>query len=208
MNQPSTLYLSADYRILYKPHRVHYNEVLTQGEAEWAPVHRLDYETSGALLFSKPELVVETRKLFQIPGSVEKIYLAGASRALKSNKTEIEGFVASRHRSSKKVHFYFADHKPPRGWHSIQDASMDIEPVESDLAGGIFTGKLHQVKLLTGARHQIRAFFAAMEAPLVGDILYGAPEGAPRMELHAWRLSFEHPRSGEKISATATLLGD
>ena len=67
----------------------------------------------------------------------------------------------------------------------------------------------------TGRTHQIRAHFAATGHPLVGDTLYGAPERAraarvllPALErvfLHAARLRFAHPRSGEPVDVRAPL---
>ena len=47
-----------------------------------------------------------------------------------------------------------------------------------------------------GRRHQIRAGFAHLGTPLVGDTLYGGPE-APRIMLHAWSVTIE----GRKIEA-------
>jgi 23S rRNA pseudouridine1911/1915/1917 synthase len=67
----------------------------------------------------------------------------------------------------------------------------------------------------TGRTHQIRAHFAATGHPLVGDTLYGAPQCARaghvqlaplgRVFLHAARLGFAHPRSGEPVEVRAPL---
>jgi len=58
-----------------------------------------------------------------------------------------------------------------------------------------------QCTLETGRTHQIRIHLSESKHPVLGDTLYGSPrlkERAPRLALHAYSLSFEHPRTGEK----------
>jgi 23S rRNA pseudouridine1911/1915/1917 synthase len=65
---------------------------------------------------------------------------------------------------------------------------------------------LVEVNLETGRTHQIRVHFSAFRHPLVGDTMYGADPklaaklGLDRQWLHAVRLSFEHPTSGDTVS--------
>ena len=57
------------------------------------------------------------------------------------------------------------------------------------------------VQIITGRTHQIRIHLSESKHPVLGDTLYGSPrlkERAPRLALHAYSLSFEHPRTGEK----------
>ena len=56
-----------------------------------------------------------------------------------------------------------------------------------------------KVSLLTGRKNQIRAHFAEMGHPLLGDAVYGRGNSAPRLALHAWKLAFEHPRTRERV---------
>ena len=69
---------------------------------------------------------------------------------------------------------------------------------------------LVEVNLETGRTHQIRVHFSAFRHPLVGDTMYGAdPTLATRLKLdrqwlHAMRLSFEHPVSGEHMQFEST----
>jgi 23S rRNA pseudouridine1911/1915/1917 synthase len=64
---------------------------------------------------------------------------------------------------------------------------------------------LLEVRLETGRQHQIRAHLAHAGLPILGDAVYGAPavpgerEVAPRPLLHAWRLGFAHPVTGERV---------
>jgi 23S rRNA pseudouridine1911/1915/1917 synthase len=62
---------------------------------------------------------------------------------------------------------------------------------------------LLRCRIATGRRHQIRVHLAARGWAVLGDMVYGAPlDGFPRLALHAWHLSFDHPRSGERIAVT------
>jgi len=82
---------------------------------------------------------------------------------------------------------------------------------------------LLDVKLETGRTHQIRVHLASIQYPLVGDGVYGGRRRVPagldettrtaiqqfsRQALHAWRLSFEHPETGEEVSYEAPLAAD
>lgn len=80
-----------------------------------------------------------------------------------------------------------------------------------------------RIQLDTGRTHQIRVHFAHLRAPLVGDPLYGgrprlpkSPEPAlreqlqrfPRQALHARRLAFQHPISGQHVTLESPLPAD
>jgi 23S rRNA pseudouridine1911/1915/1917 synthase len=71
------------------------------------------------------------------------------------------------------------------------------------------SASLVEIVLETGRTHQIRVHFSAFRHPLVGDTMYGADPtlaakvGLNRQWLHAMRLSFEHPTTGEPVSFTS-----
>jgi 23S rRNA pseudouridine1911/1915/1917 synthase len=68
---------------------------------------------------------------------------------------------------------------------------------------------LVRCRLITGRTHQIRVHLASKGWPIIGDRVYGA--GDPRIRrqaLHAWRLSFEHPRRAEHLTFVASLPED
>jgi 23S rRNA pseudouridine1911/1915/1917 synthase len=73
---------------------------------------------------------------------------------------------------------------------------------------------LLQVHLETGRTHQIRVHMAALKHPCVGDLTYGADPtlaqrvGLERQWLHAVRLGFEHPESGEQVEYESDYPGD
>ena len=54
--------------------------------------------------------------------------------------------------------------------------------------------------LHTGRTHQIRVHLKHLGHPLLGDEVYGKRGGFPRQMLHAWRLGFTHPRTGERVN--------
>jgi 23S rRNA pseudouridine1911/1915/1917 synthase len=69
---------------------------------------------------------------------------------------------------------------------------------------------LVRVRLETGRTHQIRAHFAAIGHPVVGDSRYGgaARHGLHRQFLHSARLAFRHPESGEEVEFSSDLPAD
>ena len=85
-------------------------------------------------------------------------------------------------------------------------------------AYGAFT--MVEVKIETGRTHQIRVHLQALGHPVVGDFLYGAPHVIRRLDagekplelernfLHAARLEFAHPRTGEEMEFEAQLAGE
>ncbi len=77
---------------------------------------------------------------------------------------------------------------------------LELLPLESYL----------EARLETGRTHQIRAHFAAIGHPLTGDVTYGGARryGLRRQFLHAHRLGFDHPLSGERLSFESELPGD
>jgi 23S rRNA pseudouridine1911/1915/1917 synthase len=59
---------------------------------------------------------------------------------------------------------------------------------------------LVEVELRTGRKHQIRVHMAGLGCPVAGDKMYGATTNpAKRLCLHAWRLYFDHPVTGERV---------
>jgi 23S rRNA pseudouridine1911/1915/1917 synthase len=62
------------------------------------------------------------------------------------------------------------------------------------------------VRLETGRTHQIRVHLQAIELPVVGDPVYGVPDPQLRRQfLHAHRLSFQHPLTGEEVDVESPL---
>lgn len=143
-------------------------------------VHRLDRDTSGVLVFAKtPDAHRRWNGAFE-QRRVQKIYVAVVRGKLESRgvlREPLRAFGSGRVGVDPQG-------KPCETHYRVLAEGRDAQLVEA-----------HP---LTGRRHQIRAHLAHAGAPIDGDPLYGPPPrpigGAPRLMLHAWRLSL----SGEK----------
>jgi 23S rRNA pseudouridine1911/1915/1917 synthase len=173
-------------------------DLLGGGEEAERPgiVHRLDKETSGLLVVARND---ETHSALQAQvqrREVERIYLALASGRLASRTGTIDAPIgrASRQR-----------HRMAVSGAASRQARTHFEVLE------LLTRETYlEARLETGRTHQIRAHFAAIGHPLIGDATYGGDGkyGLRRQFLHAHRLAFDHPRSGERISLRSELPDD
>jgi 23S rRNA pseudouridine1911/1915/1917 synthase len=151
-------------------------------------VQRLDVGTSGLMVVAKSERAYTILKRAFRSRSVEKVYHALVQGHPDPFTGTIEAPVG-RHPG--------ADYKMAvmeRGRHSVTHYST----LEAFVAGTLL-----EIKLETGRTHQIRVHMAAIRHPCVGDLMYGADPvladklGLERQWLHAVRLGFVHPSSGE-----------
>jgi 23S rRNA pseudouridine955/2504/2580 synthase len=162
--------------------------------------HRLDRDTSGLLVVAKKRsALVELHRMLR-EGELEKHYLAVA-------KGHWEG--AGRD-LSESLHKY-VDAKGERRVAVHQSGQQAITRVRVLKKSRDFS--FLEVRLLTGRTHQIRVHLAHAGHPVLGDDKYGDFElnhrleksGVRRLFLHASRLAFAHPLSGERIELKAPL---
>lgn len=144
------------------------------------PVHRLDRETSGVLLFARSREVCDAVK--KNWKEVTKIY----STVIEGHPASAKGVIEQSLYDGKNLMVKVGDHPEAR------EARTRYHTLE---AGPRRT--LLEVQLDTGRRHQIRAHMAWMGHPVVGDARYGKKDS--RMALHARQLSFLHPMTGKEI---------
>lgn len=212
--QLEILFQDKDLIVINKAPGLHTDEVEKQCAAlfsEIKAVHRLDRDTSGALLLAMPAYYEQVSQLFKNPGEVEKIYWAGLSTKYDWVDPErpeytFKGFIGSRYRSSKRSHVSFE--KSFRGFHSERPISHIIRLfAEEDLAEfkSVYTGHPIIIQLLSGARHQIRAYFDYKKSPILGDEIYNATAPKQRLELHCRSLKLIHPRTQDPIKFVAPL---
>ncbi len=171
-------------------------------------VHRLDKDTSGALVAAKSDRAQRGLVTAFAAGRVDKEYLAlvwGQPKAAGQNKAGIGRHPVDRKRMSTKS-------KHPKAAVSTWRVVRRFEPEFS----------LLRVKIATGRTHQIRVHLSELGHAVVGDQLYGkrstrklppGPVGqavitASRQLLHAVNLSFIHPVSRERITCLAPLPAD
>jgi len=173
-------------------------ELLGGGEDPTRPgiVHRLDKETSGLLVVARTDSAHRALSEQVRRRDVERVYLALVAGHLDSRTGTIDAPIG---RASRQRHRMAVSGAAPR------EARTHFEVLE--LLGA---ESYLEVRLETGRTHQIRAHLASIGHPLIGDETYGGPlrHGLSRQFLHAHRLGFEHPASGERLSFTSELPPD
>jgi len=166
--------------------------ISTSGAAErQGIVQRLDVGTSGLMMVAKTEVAYSRLKQAFRDRAVHKVYHA----VIQGHPDPFEGTIDAPIGRHPKAEFKFAvmnEGKPSITHYKLLEAFASASLIE--------------VILETGRTHQIRVHFSAFKHPLLGDTMYGAdPTLASRMKLerqwlHAVRLSFMHPTSGEQVS--------
>jgi 23S rRNA pseudouridine1911/1915/1917 synthase len=154
-------------------------------------VQRLDVGTSGVMVICKSERAYSVLKNAFRNRTVDKTYHA----LVQGHPDPLEGTIDAPIGRHPKADYKFA--VMPDGKHSVTHYQL--------LEAHRFASLL-EVHLETGRTHQIRVHMAALKHPCVGDLTYGADPvlarrvGRERQWLHAVRLGFEHPDSGEYVT--------
>ena len=161
-------------------------------------VHRLDKDTSGCIVVAKSD-VAHQSLVTQFSGrTMEKLYLAVSQGIPKPAKDTIFTHIGRHPVNRQKM----AVVNPPGGKTAITD--YEILATDAATLTALVLCHLH-----TGRTHQIRVHLHHKGAPLVGDPIYGKPsktsEQTGRLMLHAWRLTLDHPVSGERMRFEAPI---
>ena len=148
-------------------------------------VHRLDKETSGCLVAAKNDVAHRELSKQFAARTVEKIYLALVAGELRKAAGVIEEKIGRHpvHRKRMRV-------TSGRG----RSAKTEYRVIRSGEQASLIECRLH-----SGRTHQIRVHLHHLGHEVLGDKVY-APRFAknfPRQMLHAWKLGFHHPRTGE-----------
>ena len=161
-------------------------------------VHRLDKDTSGALVIART-LEAQTHLVRQLQDrSMSRRY-----RALASGVTQEQGTVDKPIGRDPRVPVRMSVERPiaPKPaithYHLLQQGEFDERMVS-----------LLECRLETGRTHQIRVHMASIGHPLLGDQLYGSQVRVERQMLHAFQLGFIDPLSGDKLEFNAPIAGD
>ncbi|GIG25136.1 RluA family pseudouridine synthase [Cellulomonas denverensis] len=174
--------------------------IATSGAAErQGVVHRLDVGTSGLMVVAKSEHAYTALKRAFKERTVDKVYHALAQGHPEPTTGTIDAPIG-RHPGNDWKFAVVADGKPSVTHYEV----LEMLPAAS----------LCEVHLETGRTHQIRVHFSALRHPLVGDLTYGADPvlaakvGLSRQWLHAMRLGFEHPGTGQYLELTSEYPAD
>lgn len=159
-------------------------------------VHRLDKGTSGLLVVARSDEAHAALQAQVQRREVERIYLALAKGRLASRTGTIDAPIGRASRQRHRMAVSGAASRQARTHFTV----LELLGAETYL----------EARLETGRTHQIRAHFAAIGHPLAGDATYGGElkYGLERQFLHAHRLAFEHPQSGERLSFRSELPAD
>jgi 23S rRNA pseudouridine1911/1915/1917 synthase len=159
-------------------------------------VHRLDKETSGCLVVAKNDVAHRELARQFAERTVEKIYLALVTGKLRKQSGVIDETIG-RH----PVHRQRMSVASSRG----RAAKTDYRVVRSGERASLIECRLH-----SGRTHQIRVHLHHLGHPVLGDKIYAArfARDFPRQMLHAWKLGFCHPRTGEWKNFVAPLPDD
>jgi 23S rRNA pseudouridine1911/1915/1917 synthase len=154
-------------------------------------VHRLDRDTSGLLVVARSQQTYERLQQLVRRRKVTREYLALVVGRPRSRTGTIDAPIGrDRH---------------DRLRHSLDTDTPRAAATHFELEELLPRHALLRVRLETGRTHQIRVHLAAIDLPVAGDRIYGVPAdlGLERQFLHAARLAFTHPITGEPVDVSS-----
>lgn len=173
------------------------------GVARPGIVHRLDKDTSGCLVVAKHDTAHVALAAQFASRALLKIYQAILCGTLENTKGEVRAGIA-RHPNHRKRMAVSSGGRDAWTTYRVRERLREATWVEATLH--------------TGRTHQLRVHFNHLGHPVAGDQVYGKRLNArmrevtgytaPRQLLHAWKLSLEHPITGQKLEIEAPLPAD
>ena len=152
-------------------------------------LHRIDKETSGVLVFAKNPKVHSMLRLHWNERVKTREYIAVAEGKFEEKQARLEGYL-----KENKNNLMFVT-KDPSGQKAITEYKVIRESEGYSLLA---------VEIMTGRKNQIRVQLGDIGHPIVGDDKYGfTKDPLGRLGLHASKLVFDHPVSGEEITISA-----
>jgi len=164
-------------------------------------VHRLDKDTSGALIIAKNDFVhLDLLKQFK-DRTVEKYYIAIVHGIIKENEFDINFSIGRNPKDRTKMSIHARSTKEARTKITVRKRFKEHTFI--------------QVRIFTGRTHQIRVHLASLKYFVVGDKKYGGKNygkknnlGLKRQALHAFRVCFDHPVQQKRMMLEAPIPDD
>ncbi|WP_019244052.1 MULTISPECIES: RluA family pseudouridine synthase [Bacillus] len=183
-NQSDTLLNAVAFYLLSEGH---------QGDLKH--LHRLDKDTSGAIIFSKNEFTGAILHRMLEERNITRTYKALVHGKVRDKKGTISANIGrDRHHATRR-------RVSPTGQHAI----THYEVIQYDNKTKL---TLIKCKLDTGRTHQIRVHLSHIGHPLAGDILYGGKPIFKRQALHAYQITLKHPITEELLTIQAPFLDE
>ncbi len=160
------------------------------GESATAyPVHRLDRETAGIMVYAKSPSAAAALSKQAEQNTIKKHYYA----VIQGSPEEKSGVLKDLLFRDKQKNKTYVVNRMRKG---VRDASLEYSVIGENDGLSMLDILLH-----TGRTHQIRVQFASRKMPLVGDGRYGG--GGGKLALFAHTLEFTHPKNGKKLTFSA-----
>ncbi|MHA8262400.1 RluA family pseudouridine synthase [Lactobacillaceae bacterium Melli_B3] len=156
-------------------------------------IHRLDQQTSGAIIFGKNPAVVPILTRLISEKQIERTYLAWVDGTVTRQHGQIELPIGIDPNDQRKRKVAGPGAVPALTYYQVVEQKVDRT--------------LLKIKLATGRTHQIRVHLAAIGHPLIGDPLYNPISDAP-LQLHSYRLNLIQPFTMTHHQITAPLPAD
>jgi RluA family pseudouridine synthase len=197
----SILYEDGELLIINKPPGLVSNHSLIDFKGNLELVHRLDKETSGALILARTHGMKEKMITLFKERSVRKLYLAIVDGVVDKEEGKIDNFLGKKHAYQGQTIYGPVDEKKGQRamtyWKCLQRGK---------------TASVICCEPFTGRTHQLRVHLSGIGHPILGDIQYGKKFMCPfkphRNLLHAYSVVFKHPSTGKELKVIAPIPAD
>lgn len=159
-------------------------------------IHRLDRDTSGAVIFAKHDLAQSILDQDLQVKKIKRTYLAIIKGKLSNLTGTIDKPIGrDRHHATRR-------RVSPNGQKAITHYKVERYDPKTNLS-------ILSLQLDTGRTHQIRVHLSSMNHPIIGDTLYGGSKDLiKRQALHAKSIALSHPLTHEKVEVEASIPTD
>lgn len=156
------------------------------------PLHRLDKEVSGVMVYAKTKFAASVLSRDIAEHNFKKEYMALVHSAPEKESGEMRDLLF---KDSKRNKTYVV--KTQRK--GVKEAVLEYNLIKTNNNISCVLVLLH-----TGRTHQIRVQFASRGMPLLADKKYGAKDDFKDIGLHSYRITFNHPKTKEKMQFVST----